>query len=233
MVSTEAQLFKLLHLADSALPVGAIAHSFGLETLAQEGALSVQSVERFLNDSLQEIGALEGGFCRQSHRLVAHADSNDFTTMWLQLNRRLSALRPARESRAANHTLAQRLLRLVQELEPHPLLHRALCAAKENNQEIHFCCAFGLAGATLQLGERATVLAYLRQNSAGIISACQRLLPLGQSHAGAIVWRSQLALQAALDAAENVDRDSAFAFSPLLDLGSMRHPSLTVRLFIS
>ena len=48
------RLLRLLQLADSALPVGAAAHSFGLESLIQEGLLGADELESFLRGYLEE-----------------------------------------------------------------------------------------------------------------------------------------------------------------------------------
>jgi urease accessory protein len=68
-----------------------------------------------------------------------------------------------------------------------------------------------------------------------MVSACQRLMPLGQSQAGQILWRLKAAIVEACgpeDGAQ-LELDEISCFTPLLDLGSMRHPSLETRLFIS
>ncbi len=48
--------------------------------------------------------------------------------------------------------------------------------------------AFGLAGGHLGIAEEAITTAYLRQSLAGLISACQRLMPLGQIAASCMIW---------------------------------------------
>ena len=227
------QFLRLLQLADSALPIGSTAHSFGLETLTETGELDVGQLEIFLRGYLAEAGGLEAAFCRGSYRLFYQDDTMRFEEQWLALNNSLSAFKTARESRAASATLGRRFLQLVISLEESARLSQVLRAAKLQGVEVHYSTAFGLAGGLLGVDEMATVLAYLQQSLAGLVSACQRLLPLGQSQASTILWRLKPTLVeiAREDLAANPEECSVF--TPLLDLASMRHPNLTTRLFIS
>src|SRR5882762_8735130 len=105
----------LLHLSDSALPIGSTAHSFGLETMVESGLLDVGRLQEFLTDYLQECGVMEGTFCAAAHRL-ARAGKAPFDDEWTSLNNRVGAYRPARESRTASATLGRRFLSLVAEM---------------------------------------------------------------------------------------------------------------------
>lgn len=225
----------LLQLADSALPIGAAAHSFGLETLAAEGMLTVSQLPIFFQDYLVEAGAPEGLFCRAAYRLSVMTNPVDFEVCWLDLNARLSAFKLVRENRTASAMLGKRFLQLVYALTDRPILETALQAALTAGIEIHHAAAFGLTGGVLDIDEDATVLTYLQQSLAGLISACQRLMPLGQRQATELLWNLKPALIEAAHRGRNVDleEEAVYTFAGLLDIAGMRHPGLPTRLFIS
>jgi len=63
-----------------------------------------------------------------------------------------------------------------------------------------------------------------------MVSACQRLMPLGQVAANRLIWNLRPAI---LRAASDSERLETYCFTPLPELGSMRHTLLETRLFIS
>src|SRR5262249_39532901 len=181
-------LLWLLQLSDSALPIGALNHSFGLETLVAEELLSAEGLEAFLRDYLHEIGSVEILFCGAAYRLGMAGRDRFPIDQWLDLNMQFSGYKLARESRSASATLGRRLLQLVNGLAEAPILAAAMSASQETETDINHCAAFGLAGAALGIEGQATLLAYSHQALANLISACQRLLPLGQTRATRMSW---------------------------------------------
>jgi urease accessory protein len=215
------------------LPIGALAHSFGIESLASEGLLKVNDLPSFFCGYLEEAGMVEAVFGRAAFRLALAWPENFSAKRWVELNDRLSALKPARESRVGSTALGQNFLLAVLAVSETPLLREALQATRQAGSMVHHSPAFGLASGALELNEDRAVLAYLHQSAASLVSACQRLMPLGQSEATRILWnlKPMMAEVAARSAACALD--DACCFMPLFDWGAMEHPALSTRLFIS
>ena len=228
---------QLLHLADSALPIGALAHSFGLESLVSHGLLKVRELEEFLRGYLEEAGMVEAVFCRQGFRIACNWESMRSPVRWREINEQLHAMKPARESRAGSAALGRNFLAAVSALGDFSIIRSALeasaPASSAHASVIEHSSAFGLAGGALELDEENVVLAFLHQSVAGLISACQRLLPLGQSAATRILWHIKpKVIETAMRSASS-SIDDVCCFNPLLDWGAMEHPALSTRLFIS
>ena len=238
---------RLLHLADSALPIGALAHSFGLESLTSSGALQVGHLPSFLQGYLEEAGLMEAVFCRAAYRLAGSGERWFPVERWIELNDWLSARKPARESCAGSAALGLNFLGAVIALGDFPVLRKALLVVAKNRSAdreqpmsdenrpvvIHHSTAFGLASGVLRFEEDRAVLAFLHQLVASLVSACQRLLPLGQTAATRILWNLKPTLLQTAQRSAACSLDDARSFMPLLDWAAMEHPALSTRLFVS
>jgi urease accessory protein len=226
-VAPEA-LLHLLHLADSALPIGSLSHSFGLEALVFDGDIEAgaqscpASVGAYLEDCLSETLLVDAVFCREAHSRAVQGDPVD------DLNRHLSARRPARETREASLTMGRRFAALAGMLQPSPAL---LDLAKAD--ELHHAVAFGFTCGLLEIDADAAVGAFLHQSILTIISAAQRLLPLGQRQASRIAWELKVAILETVKQTRTLSFRTAGSFAHLPETASMRHPCLPTRLFVS
>ncbi len=254
MATSELSLLRLIQFSDSALPIGGAAHSFGLESLAAEGRLTVEDLPGFLEDYLQEAGCLEAVFCRLAHACwpkqsnegpdgpagpdgfdgpIEAGDGPDRLAQWLHLNRQLSAFRWSRESREASATLGRRFLKLAASTMESPALATTLERSIEEGVDVHLCTAFGRVGAFLGLDPPTVAICYLHQSLAGLISACQRLLPLGQNRSCRLLWDLKPSIVSTVERSLPLSLEDVSCFLPALDVASMSHPTLATRLFVS
>jgi len=120
-MDTEA-LAALLQFADGLFPAGGYAHSFGLETYVQEGAVrDREGVEAFLR------AYLEGSAGPSDAVAVALAwDQGSLGEVagLFELDARLDAMRPAAELREASRQMGRQTLRLAAVLTGSPLLRQ-------------------------------------------------------------------------------------------------------------
>jgi urease accessory protein len=226
--SASISALQLLQLADSALPVGSMAHSFGLETLVFDGDIEsgVQScpasLRAWIEDCLTESLLLDAIFCREAHTRALDGASV------FALNEQLSALRLAREAREASLTMGRRFAALAAALHPGPVLY-----GLASLDELHHSVAFGYVLSVLAIDADLAVSAFIHQCVMNIISAAQRLLPLGQIQANRLAWDLKPAILETVKQTRTSSTSTVCSFAHLPEMASMRHCCLPTRLFIS
>lgn len=227
---------RLLHLADSALPIGSLPHSLGIETLAAQDILTPRNLGVFFRAYIEEAGIIDAVFCRQGWRLATPEDGNFSSERWRELNELQGALKPAREAREASASMGDNFLHAVLALGDYPVLQQALESAHAPLRApfaIHHSPAFGLVSGVLGIDEDSAVLGFLHQSLMSLVSACQRLMPLGQRAAMRLIWDLKPAMMQTAERSRLSGIDDVCCFLPMLDWGSMEHPALPTRLFIS
>lgn len=227
-------LLRLQQLADSAFPIGSAAHSFGIEALVDAGLLNVEGLARFLEDYLDESGMLEAGYSVASCALGSGPEQNpEKIRQWLEWNGELGARKLARESRDASAAMGRRFLRLAAGISREPLLAQASECASATGAEVHLAACFGLVAGCLGIDRATAAAAFLQQSITALVSACQRLLPLGQTQAHEILWNLKPAIICVAQRASATPADTISCFTPLLDVASARHATMYTRLFMS
>jgi urease accessory protein len=219
------KLLQLMQLSDTGLPIGAAAHSFGLEGLSECRAVAANSLELLIQSYLHEQGLLEACYCRAAYEAYEEQESVEI------LGRMLSALKPARESREGSIILGRRLIGLCSSIIPAKKAEHLAVAFR--NADTHHAIAFGYLSALLEFDEEHAVAAFLHQTLSALVSAAQRLMPVGQNQAVAALWLMKEELVNVANESRSRDYRTIGSFMPLMEVASMRHPRLETRLFLS
>jgi urease accessory protein len=224
----------LLHLCDSAFPVGAFAYSDGLEAATASGQIATADDLRAWLDVCRDesIGRTEGPAVWQAW--IAFRDA-DWKAL-LALDEQLTALRPSASVRRSSRAMGLRLLTTWQALHPEPRIARALALAARGGRDRGFGpalpIAFAGACASSGIARHMAVEAFAYTRLAATVSAAMRLMPLGQTEAHAM-------LAATLDQVPNVvdaiaRRDAPIeSFTPAADIAAMTQQYVHSRLFRS
>lgn len=210
---------RLLQLHDSQFPVGAFAHSGGLETYAQDGMTP---------DELQDHLAmqLELGWGRLDLAAWALAWREPDARALNDLAVELTAWKPIPGVRSSSLRLGRRTVKLAARLWPE---FADLAAVHEPHQ------ALVLGAITRRSGipERGGLLAFAQSTLAAMLAAATRCMPLSPERAQEITVDLRADVIEAVDRAVDDPRAQLWAATPGADLAAHRQAMLPTRLFQS
>ncbi len=172
----ETSLYQLLSWLSPSYPVGAFSHSGGLEWAVEAGDVTSRaSLEAWLEDLLNH-GAAWNDAVLFTHAHDA-ARRGDMSAL-LDLAELAAAAQPSRERRIETIAQGAAFRRIARAVEDAPSLHM-LDEVADGDLAYPVVVAVTAAGAAIPLTLALT--AYLHGFVANIVSAAQRLVPLGQT----------------------------------------------------
>jgi len=213
-------ILNLLQISDSFFPTGSFTHSYGLETLVQEGRIgNSDDLREFLEAVLRnQIGPCDLVFMQNSYRYIERAE---------EFSRLYSCFKTVPEFYTASLKIGKRLLAVASKFAGDEFLSSLV------NKPIHYPLAFGVVCRILNISLKYTSLAFMYCSTVTLASAAIRLLPLGHDEAQKIIHSVKPVIEEVCR--ENEDRciDDVWQFSPELEVAGFRHEKLYSRLFLS
>jgi urease accessory protein len=164
-----------------------------------------------------------------AYRATAVAD-------WLQverLDRRLTAMKHARELREASQKVGQQLLRLARTVWPGPIVEHLHTLWQRGTIVAHHAVVWGGLGWALGLEERVIVEAAGYTWLSSMVSAALRLFPLGQTAGQQVLLSLLTSLPAVAEEVSRQGWDDLCSAAPGSDIRAMQHETLYSRLFQS
>ncbi|HEV8585706.1 MAG TPA: urease accessory UreF family protein [Methylomirabilota bacterium] len=228
---TTDPLLVLLQLGDGLFPAGGFAHSFGLETYAQEGRVRDRAgLEAFVTAHLE--GAAGPGDAVAVAVATRLAPSGDLAA-WCNLDARLDAMKTVPEFRAASRQMGRQTARVATAVADGAFLAGLARAIDDGLAPGHHAAVFGAVAGAWGVAAEPAAAAYLYSTAALLVGAGLRLLTLGQLDGQRVLAAARpLIARLAADAAR-ATADDMWTFTPALELAGLRHASLEMRLFRS
>jgi urease accessory protein len=231
MIAEPATLLALLQFTDGLFPAGGFAHSFGLETYTQAGAVNDRAgLESFLRAHLEgSSGPADAVAAASAARFAAPGD----LAACQALDDRLDAMKYVPEFRAASVQMGRQTARVAAALGGDAFIARLTDAVEAGTMPGHHAVVFGAVTGRHGATPRTAAAAFLHSTTALLVNAALRLLPIGQIEGQQTLAALRPLMAALADAAALADPGEMWSFAPGLELAGLRHAELDLRLFRS
>lgn len=230
MTNTTA-LLAVMQFADSAFPVGAFAHSSGLEQLVRDGRIAtpadteryVRSVTLFSLATSDAVAAAISCNAAMDHDLAPIVEADHA----------LFAMKSTTEARSASTTIGRRFLREASMHLDGALLSSYATLTNDGGTAGTFAVAFGATAGASGVAPADAAAAFLQSAATSMLHAAIRLLPFSHRDVQAALHHLRQEIAEAATAAATRPIDDMRSFHPLQEIAAMRHREAPVRLFAS
>ena len=228
---TSDVLLTLLQLGDGLFPAGGFAHSFGLETYAQEGRVHDRAgLETFVTAHLEgAAGPGDAVAVAVASRLAVAGD----VASWCALDARLDAMKTVPEFRAASRQMGRQTARVTAAVRDDSVLASIARAIDDGLVAGHHASVFGAAAGRGGADAETAAATYLYSTAALLVGAGLRLLGVGQLDGQRVLVAAGPRITRLAAAAARATAEDMWTFTPALELAGLRHARLEMRLFRS
>jgi urease accessory protein len=234
MNKAHKDLYHLLHLSDSLLPIGAFTQSYGLETYVQKGLLHDGSSALDYIQQAVRSRMLYNDFLPMK-LAYEYTEQEDLINL-KQLDTLLTVSNIPRECREGSIKLCSRLLKIVglfESLEDSDLLasYRESIASKEVFG--HYAIGFGLSGCLLGISKNQLLTAFIFNGVSAMVNNCVKLIPLGQLEGQKLLHTMTHGVDDLINQLEVLERSDVGMCFPGFELRAIQHEQLYSRLYMS
>ncbi len=236
------QLLRLLQLNGGTFPTGGFSQSWGLETYVAEGTVrDVGSFGEFLEVYLMSsIGKCEGPIICRAYELmeimkVLHAagdkEADDIAIQLRNLEQLSNAVKVTKESREAGLRMGRAFGRVIE-----PILDEgAMLPLREvfGGMNISYPVLYGCVCSILKLDMEQALAAYVFSTANTLTQSALKLIPLGNVEAQQVLFEMDAYMEEVTRTCMETDVEHVTNFCPGIDIASLRHENLPVRLYMS
>ncbi|WP_245952518.1 urease accessory protein UreF [Chitinophaga skermanii] len=219
---------KLLHLADPTLPIGAYAHSNGVETYVQNGHIhNATTALQYVQDYLQyNVAYNDAAFVKLGY------EAENIETL-LQHDTFVSALKAAMEPRAASNKLAMRTIKIFNKLYDYPIMQAYEKAIVQQQASGHYTLTFGAYARAMDIPLYETLYAFYYNTLVSTVTNCVKLIPIGQLEGQHIIHNCTTLLADCIYTTIHLDNKLIGMCNTAFDIRCMQHERLYSRLYMS
>ncbi|SES12313.1 urease accessory protein [Gracilibacillus ureilyticus] len=222
------KILYLMHIHDSAFPIGTYTHSFGMETYIQEDKIRTkEDLFTFCLIYMKEnIGFTDGIFVKLAYEKLLAGEWSEL----LNLEKLCHASKNAEETREASMMIGKQFIKAIIPVSHSPSLEKW---QSEIYVKSHFPIVYTLYTYDMGFDLYTTILTYIYSSVVSLVHNAVRAIPLGQKAGIEVIHR--LITEMDHVTKQILTRDLAQVSNHTfgLEIASMKHKFLQARLFIS